>query len=442
MSHALALLLDVRVSGRLLFRAYLLHSFAFCKLQATQNGAMDWTSVYVESGEEDLLIPLLIEEHSTAPRVSLFVSRLYHATDDADGHHHRDEQHAEDVTHHRLFQLLESHAPSSYTLKALYYLCINFILGVGCLGIPYAFAKAGFVLCSVILTIVTLLSYMTVMWVAESGARLEGIVNDESKQENDQSTVSENTLLVPAKRPEVDANKYEVIDLVSYYLGPKQKILYQISLMALMYVGLLAYTQVFCGSIATLIWGPGAHKKDVGILGLPQVVFGIMVIPLSCCDLDEQVAIQSLMATVRFVALFIMIAGSVCALFLDDDNNSDRTHPPYFAPEEPNECQMSYTACFSGFGVAFSTALFSQLFQHSVPGLLRPLRDRPSMVQQAPVRCRVTSMSFLALFQSNSCSRIHREYLLPRSLRHFPSISFWERQLHHILEQIRYRVSI
>jgi hypothetical protein len=223
------------------------------------------------------------------------------------------------------------------------------------------------------------------MWVAESGARLEGIINDETKQENDQLAISENTSLAPTERPEVDATKYEVIDLVSYYLGPKQKILYQISLMSLMYVGLLAYTQVFCGSIATLIWGPGAHNKNnVGILGLPQIVFGSMVIPLSCCDLDEQVAIQSFMATVRFVALFIMIAGSGFALFLDADNNSDRTHPPYFAPAEPNECQMSYTTCFSGFGVAFSTALFSQLFQHSVPGLLRPLRDRPSEIKQAP----------------------------------------------------------
>ena len=29
----------------------------------------------------------------------------------------------------------------------------------------------------------------------------------------------------------------------------------------------------------------------------------------------------------------------------------------------------------AGFGLAFSTTLFSQLFQHSVPGLVRPLAD-------------------------------------------------------------------
>ena len=152
---------------------------------------MDWTSVYVESGEEELLIPRLLEQHPTAPRLSLFVSRRYHAT-------HGDE-HAEDdveMTHHRLFELVESHPASSYTLQALYYLCINFILGVGCLGVPYAYARAGFVLCTVILSTVTVLSYMTVMWVAESGSRLEVIMNEESKHETHTSDASESTLLL------------------------------------------------------------------------------------------------------------------------------------------------------------------------------------------------------------------------------------------------------
>lgn len=349
---------------------------------------MDWTSIYVESGEEDLLIPHLLQEHPTAPRLSLLVSHLYHE------HHDDDDQ----VTHehHRLFQLLqEGHPTSSYTLQALYYLCINFILGVGCLAVPFAFARAGFLLCSAILLTVTVLSYMTVLWVAESGARLEVLSNQVSSQEVPQSESSEGTALVPkptattttasSDRPDINVEQYEVIDLVSYYLGHIHKVLYQVSLMALMYVGLLAYTQVFCGSIATLLWGPGGHTNSVGILGLPQVVFGSMVVPLSCCDLDEQVAIQSLMASVRFVALFIMIGGSTMALMLDG-SHSNRTHPPYFAPAVPLDCQMSYTACFSGFGVAFSTALFSQLFQHSVPGLLRPLRDQPSKIKQAPVR--------------------------------------------------------
>lgn len=350
---------------------------------------MDWTSVYVESGEEDLLIPLLLEEHSTAPRLARFVSRLYNVTAD------EVEDGTFEVTHHRLFELFESHPSSSYTLMALYFLCINYILGVGCLGVPYAFARAGFLLATLVLIIVTLLSYMTVLWVAESGARLQLILEEEAKQWQDQEA-SENTSLMQRRQStqehvHFDEARYEVVDLVSYYLGSVHKTIYQVALMALMYVGLLAYTQVFCGSIATL-W-----VDEDRMLGIPQLIFALMVVPLSCYDLDEQVAIQSLMATVRFLALFIMIGGSVLALWLDD-GLSKRSLPPYFAPADTEGCHMSYTACFSGFGVAFSTALFSQLFQHSVPGLLRPLHDQPRKIVQAPVGNSCQTYALVAIF--------------------------------------------
>lgn len=188
---------------------------------------------------------------------------------------------------------------------------------------------------------------------------------------------------------EQHCDRYEVVDLVGFYLGPVHKTLYQIALMALMYIGLLAYSQVFCGALAELLWG----SKNSPVQGLTQFVFGCMVVPLSCFELDEQIGIQALMAIVRFIAIFIMVFGSLLALFLDDSHvvnslrDSEKKHgPPYWAPSEPSRCQMSYTICLSGFGVAFSTSLFSQLFQHSVPGLLRPLRDQPTKHKKIPVR--------------------------------------------------------
>lgn len=290
----------------------------------------------------------------------------------------------------------ESHATSpAYSLRALYYLTINYILGVGCLGIPYAFARAGFVLCSTILLAVTVCSYMTVMWVAESGRRYEMQKRSVGKDE----VTSEATSLLNnpgSKTPETSSfRRYEVIDLVSHYLGPIHKFIYQVSLLFLMYVGLLAYTQVFCGSISALIWG----EQD-GPMGVSQLIFALMVIPLSCMELDEQVSIQSLMAGARFVAIFIMVAGSLFALFIDNSGEhkvgiAPRSHPPYWASPDPKGCHMSYVACFSGFGVAFSTSLFSQLFQHSVPGLLRPLRVQPQLLSKAP---RVFGASLVTTF--------------------------------------------
>ncbi len=118
-------------------------------------------------------------------------------------------------------------------------------------------------------------------------------------------------------------------------------------------------------------------------MGIPQIIFGAIVIPLSCTELEEQIGIQAIMASVRFVAIFIIAFGSLMALFLDDSNSS-REHPPYFAHPRPDDCKMSYTSCFSGFSVAFSTFVFAQLFQHSVPGLLRPLRDQSTKIKRVP----------------------------------------------------------
>ena len=510
---------------------------------------MDWTAVYDENGEEDFLIPQLMKEHKTEPRLARLASFVaahqqqqqqdddddddiiddgnYFVGDDDDHNvlfvaetsaistavpasiitagisrggtafaDTMEEGDNDDVGQHRFFDLIEriensndnqqqrhqkpasnntaikpnqdhrarplsyhscstnksksnsslnfqqwqqnnsKQQPSNgYNLTALYFLCINYILGVGCLGIPYAFARAGFVLAASLVCAVSILSYCTVLWVAQTGARVELQQHGQEQQSKpspvQQPPVSDSSLLsfttrhhppppggheeqqrlltTPAHPPPTQSfpvTRYEMVDLVSHFLGPVHKLLYQVSLLGLMYVGLLAYAQVFCGAVATLLFSSSSSSHPSGG-GLPQLLFAFLVVPLSCVELDEQLSIQSFMAYLRFVAMFVMIAGSILALLLDDDGaerhnlfffveSSDKyinveeagdgmvrrrllqlllpKHPPYFAPSEPEGCRMSYGICVGGFGIAFSTALFSQLFQHSVPGLLRPLK--------------------------------------------------------------------
>ena len=213
------------------------------------------------------------------------------------------------------------------------------------------------------------------------------------------------------------SSRYEVVDLVSHYLGPVHTLIYQASLFFLMFVGLLAYSQVFCGSISALLWSETDAPK-----GLSQAIFGVMVLPLSCMELDEQVSIQSLMAKVRFLAIFVMVAGSLLALFVDDSEDrlggiAPNGNAPFLAPQEPDGCHMSYTACFPGFGFAFSTALFSQLFQHSVPGLLRPLSEQSHLVGKAPQifgASLLTTCGFYLLLGTSACVIFWSKYQIQR----------------------------
>jgi hypothetical protein len=380
---------------------------------------MDWTSVFVEDGTEELIIPKLI----SAPRSSRLVSKVYHLQrhahqassseregegddESAIGGHRLLDWSPADPRHHRHRSSLNDNSDEpAYSLQALYYLSINYILGVGCLGIPYAFARAGFLLCSSILLIVTLSSYMTVLWVAETGHRFEQRrpKKQDSCRSNPSGISTENSNLLrrnSSQRSDITTDPsleaYEVINLVQFYLGPWHNLLYQISLLSLMYIGLLAYSQVFCGSIAAILWGTSGGANSTGSenfqptswKALPQIIFGVLVVPLSCMELDEQITVQSIMAMVRFAAIFIMVFGSFMALMMDG-SHSTYEHAPYWAPSVTEGCLMSYTACFSGFGVAFSTSLFSQLFQHSIPGLIRPLQEQPEKLPQVPVSSRL-----------------------------------------------------
>ncbi len=148
----------------------------------------------------------------------------------------------------------------------------------------------------------------------------------------------------------------EVSALCEEFVGPAAKNCYQICLFLLTFSGLLAYAQVFIAAFTKL-----AVDSIVMPPFIPTIVFSLVVIPLSLSDLTEQVFIQSLMSLLRFVSLGILIFGTLIATRVaplasgDGSNNDVGNHP------------------FGGFGLMFSTAVFSQLFQHSVPGLIRPL---------------------------------------------------------------------
>lgn len=149
----------------------------------------------------------------------------------------------------------------------------------------------------------------------------------------------------------------EVLELVLRFLGPWGKTFYQTILMMLMFVGLIAYTQVFVNTFISQIY-PGVSTL------LPSLLFGIIAIPLSCIDLAEQISVQVIMSILRFVSLATLLFGTIVAMVIDPSSNIQNSQSNLSIP--------SYYK-FSGFGLMFTTAIFSQLFQHSVPGLIRPL---------------------------------------------------------------------
>ena len=238
-------------------------------------------------------------------------------------------------------------------------LTLNYILGVGCLGVPYAFERAGVLLSSAVLLFTCGLSFVTVMWVSETVARAQALAQlpcekhsirwkclkaHGSKKPSNWQIVRDTTsrvVLSPRlyehaqqqdnKRPlllsdvvrDVVASdlrcddcmeaamriepspsttsnskkSYEVTELAYKFIGPAGKYAYQVSLAILMYAGLLAYAQVFVSSVLLLI--PSEYHYD-WIDGLIAFVFAILVVPLSTMELTEQVFVR-----LQFVVVFI-----------------------------------------------------------------------------------------------------------------------------------------
>ncbi|GAB9467257.1 Transmembrane protein [Globisporangium polare] len=264
----------------------------------------------------------------------------------------------------------DSDISTQYSPLVAYAFTVNYILGVGSLGIPYAFYRAGLLMSNLMIVLVTLISYMTVMWVSESVARAREASIVKYINEKSRLFVDDDNALMLKNSSDFD-DFPEVTQLCDRFLGKVGSRLYQLSLLGLMYGGLLGYSQVFVNSFLTQVTSIGG----VEITSLHAAgVFAVIVIPLSCSDLTEQIHVQLLMSIVRFGALLIMIASASYAMYADPYDSGMTASGSATAEASKAPYISDYKlADLSGFGVMFSTGVFSQLFQHSVPGLLAPL---------------------------------------------------------------------
>lgn len=318
----------------------------------TQLHAMDWSSIYDEHGDEA---------------------------------GSWDESHMDS----RVTAVVDSFSSTrNYSPTICYMFTINYVLGVGCLGIPYAFMQSGIAVGGVLVVVVSAVALLTVLWVAEAGHIFRFIASTHKDissfsvllEDSSAASISERTTLASSTPSSKSArlrgmsddslisgggrdhtDDFEVTDLVSAFLGPTGAGIYQVSLIVLTFIGLIAYCQVFLVTYFSQI-------DSSSPAFVPIALFGIIVIPLSCLDLADQVYVQVSMSVLRFVTLGALLVGVVLAIFYDKEDALHRKHsaPPFIVVDTP-----LYNA--SGVGLMISTAIFSQLFQHSVPGLIRPL---------------------------------------------------------------------
>lgn len=313
-----------------------------------------------------------------------------------------------------------------YNSFVAYCFVVNYVLGVGILGIPNAFVKAGLLLGALVLATVAVITGITIMWLVEVGARAQEYVLGPTWTARVLGG-TEGTPLLPAKDDDAaferapngklpspddaavngeDAGlstdalaanaiwkrKYEVVTLSDMFLGKAGSFAYQLALAIYMYSSLWAYATVFSTGVREK-FHPSSFDCDQAIY-LYLGIYALIAVPLSCLDLAEQVIVQVILTMARFLAVGVMVISAFWAIGHDPldrysrPNSSDcGQHPPgqLVPPIHGNGTDgppyIAYTdlAHISGFGVIVTTSVFAMMTQHSIPGLTEPVRDKSKL---------------------------------------------------------------
>lgn len=175
----------------------------------------------------------------------------------------------------------------------------------------------------------------------------------------------------------VQERKFEVNALCRVFLGKRGLRMYTTIICLYICGALWAYTSVFSSAMAAALplFGDGDESSNYLCYA---ILFGCVVVPLSCLELDEQVPLQVVLTGCRFVMFFIMIGTShLCvedmrvaglAISAAGDGATAANSPSSY--DEANYFRPS------GLAKTLPILIFANIFHHSIPGLTHPVADK------------------------------------------------------------------
>jgi len=199
----------------------------------------------------------------------------------------------------------------------------------------------------------------------------------------------------------VGERKFEVNALCRVFLQKKGLTVYTIIISLYMCGALWAYVSVFSSAMATAI--PIVHddvtRTAAELYGLNYlvyaIIFGCIVVPLSCLELDEQVPVQVALTGCRFLMFFLMIGTSHLAAEDQEDvllsTGQEDSVESIHAVNEPDSFN------WSGLPKTLPILIFANIFHHSIPGLTSPVADKKKIGGVFTATNAFTTSSYLIL---------------------------------------------
>lgn len=269
---------------------------------------------------------------------------------------------------------------------------VNYIMGCGFLGVPQAFVASGILLGPLTILTFGYLMNLTKDFVLDAMARTEAITKLR-RGEVTLSQLSEEQYLVNSSRT------FEVSDLFGLLVGPRARTACMLVLSAYMYGALWAYSTVFASSFTAnvaLPWFNGGLTCNVERDGGECVklflcwlaVFALLVLPLSCMELKEQIAVQMLMFVARVLVVLLMagtvLAGYACpGVVFTDQGTGHAMDVPLAVP--------------TGLATVIPITTYAFIFHYAVPVLSQPVSDKRSLPQVYHTAFIITGVAYAAL---------------------------------------------
>lgn len=271
----------------------------------------------------------------------------------------------------------------------------NLIVGTGALTLPSVFSRAGWLLGSLIVSLLAFISYVTLTFLLEAGSCANALVShrrlkqaeeeDADAAESEGSTAEqqgdgETTPLFLTARQRVSGlysldDKYELGELAALFFRPLGRLLFYLCMCVYLYGDLSIYNAAVAKSLTDVVCGNGSalssssNTTGEGELcwqGMQRHVFHRICLVAFVCllgpfvffNLAKTRLLQILTAVFRWLAFLVMIL-LACLRFVN--GAADGQPPAGDWAQVPN---------------LFGACIYSFMCHHSLPSLIAPIRQK------------------------------------------------------------------
>eukprot|EP01100_Stratorugosa_tubuloviscum_P000165 TRINITY_DN1036_c0_g1_i6.p1 TRINITY_DN1036_c0_g1~~TRINITY_DN1036_c0_g1_i6.p1 ORF type:complete len:346 (-),score=163.50 TRINITY_DN1036_c0_g1_i6:274-1275(-) len=230
---------------------------------------------------------------------------------------------------------------------------LNFIVGSGILGLPYAFIESGLILSILLLALSAFISFVTINWVIEISSRAQAYskVYNQAGIQSEEVFLLENTVSSMHEKEEdkfenfyITRTKFTMNQLCGLFLGKTGQIFFEIALIFFVICTLWVYVAVFGSSLVSVLpFGfTKTHECDVSSDVFEQncqnayyccvAIYAFLMTILCIVDISKLIALQMALTCFTVLCVLLMVSTTLVAMF----------NTPYQPPSSSSSSSRSH----------------------------------------------------------------------------------------------------